>query len=64
MAEWDTERFTSLVAGLAGTDRDGAEPAAAAVLNTLAEHLTRGEAADGLERLPAELQPHLHTPGP
>ncbi|MCU1660708.1 MAG: hypothetical protein JWR58_773 [Pseudonocardia sp.] len=64
MAEWDTERFTSLVAGLAGTDRDGAERAAAAVLNTLAEHLTRGEAADVLERLPAELQPHLHTPGP
>jgi uncharacterized protein (DUF2267 family) len=60
----DTERFTELVAGLAGTDREGAERATEAVLSTLAEHLTRGEAADVLERLPAELQPYMHTPGP
>jgi uncharacterized protein (DUF2267 family) len=59
----DTERFTELVASLAGTDRDGAERAAAVVLTTLAEHLNRGEAADVLVRLPPELQPYLHTPG-
>jgi uncharacterized protein (DUF2267 family) len=59
----DTERFTSLVAALAGTDADGAARATEAVLSTLAEHLTRGEAADVLERLPAELQPYMHTPG-
>lgn len=59
----DTERFLTLVAEFANTDRDGAVRATAAVLTTLAEHLSRGEAADLLGRLPPELQPYLHTPG-
>jgi uncharacterized protein (DUF2267 family) len=59
----DTDRFTTLVGQFAGIDRDSAERATAAVLSTLAEHLSRGEAADVLRRLPPELQPYLHTAG-
>jgi uncharacterized protein (DUF2267 family) len=33
------------------------------VLTTLAEHLSRGEAADLLALLPPELQPYVHTAG-
>ena len=58
----DTDRFLTLVADLARTDRERAERATAAVLGTLAEHLSRGEAADLLERLPPELQGYVYTP--
>jgi uncharacterized protein (DUF2267 family) len=59
----DTERFLTLVAELADIDRDGAERATSAVLTTLGEHLTRGEAADVVRLLPPELQGYLFSPG-
>jgi len=59
----DSDRFTTLVGQFAGIDRDSAERVTAAVLSTLAEHLSRGEAADVLGRLPPALQPYLHTAG-
>lgn len=59
----DIDRFTTLVAQLAGIDRASSQRVVEAVLSTLAEHLSRGEAADVLVRLPPELQPYLHTAG-
>jgi uncharacterized protein (DUF2267 family) len=53
----DRERFISIVAGATGLDRDGAERATRAVLQTLADHLDRGEARDLADQLPPELAP-------
>ena len=50
-----------IVATLAGTDEDHAERAAQAVLTTLAERISAGEARDLAERLPAPLSAWLHT---
>ena len=45
----------------AGIDEAAAEHAARATLTTLAERLSRGQARDLLEQLPAEIKPWLHT---
>jgi uncharacterized protein (DUF2267 family) len=50
-----------LVANLAHTDRDQAERTAQAVLTTLAERISAGEARDLAEQLPAPLSGWLHT---
>jgi uncharacterized protein (DUF2267 family) len=60
----DTDRFLTLVERSAGIDRNSAERTTAAVLTVLAEHLSRGEAAAVLEKLPNELRPYLYTTGP
>jgi uncharacterized protein (DUF2267 family) len=59
----DTVQFVTRVAQIAGLDRATARRVCEAVLSTVAEHLTRGEAADVLKRLPAELQPYVYSPG-
>lgn len=50
-----------LVANLAGTDRDQAERALHAVLATLAERISAGEARDLAEQLPVPLGGWLYT---
>jgi uncharacterized protein (DUF2267 family) len=50
-----------IVAGVAQVDREQAERAARAVLETLAERLSAGEARDLAERVPAPLNAWLHT---
>ncbi|NMH96993.1 DUF2267 domain-containing protein [Pseudonocardia acidicola] len=57
----DYEQFITLVQQMTKRDRGGTERAVQAVLTTLAEHLSKTEAADVMERLPPELQPYLYT---
>ncbi|WP_214368817.1 DUF2267 domain-containing protein [Pseudonocardia sp. H11422] len=57
----DYERFMTLVQQMTKLDRAAAERATQATLTTLAEHLSKTEAADVMERLPPELQGYLHT---
>jgi uncharacterized protein (DUF2267 family) len=52
-----------IVAGLAHSDRQQAEGATRAVLRTLAERLSKGEAIDLAEQLPPPLAAWLHTTG-
>jgi uncharacterized protein (DUF2267 family) len=59
----DHEQFLTMVAQIAHTDRDTAERASQIVLTVLGQHLTRGEAADVLRRLPEELQAYAWSPG-
>jgi uncharacterized protein (DUF2267 family) len=57
----DHERFIGLVEQAAGLDRAAAEGATQAVLQTLAERLSAGEARDLIEKLPPEIAPWLAT---
>jgi uncharacterized protein (DUF2267 family) len=57
----DYERFIDMVGRFGHLDREGAERATGAVLQTLAERLSRGEARDLLEQLPAEMKPWIYT---
>jgi uncharacterized protein (DUF2267 family) len=50
-----------IVAGIAHSDREQAEGAVRAVLTTLAERLSKGEALDLAEQLPEPLAAWLHT---
>ena len=59
----DYEQFLTMVAQIAHTDRDTAERASQIVLTVLGQHLTRGEAADVLRRLPEGLQAYAWSPG-
>jgi len=59
----DYEQFLTMVAQIAHTDQDTAERASQIVLTVLGQHLTRGEAADVLRSLPAELQAYAWSPG-
>lgn len=59
----DHQQFLTMVAQLADDDLDAAERAAEIVLTVLGQHLTRGEAADVVRRLPAELQAYAWSPG-
>jgi uncharacterized protein (DUF2267 family) len=60
--EWITRRSSgSSGRRLAGLDREAAERALQAVLQTLAERLLRGEARRLLQELPAELKPWIYT---
>jgi uncharacterized protein (DUF2267 family) len=60
----DHERFLSIVAQAAGIDRDQAEGAVRAALQTLGERISAGEARDLAEQLPPEAAPWLATTGP
>ena len=51
----DHESFVRIVEGALGTSRDDAERAVRATLQTLAEHLDRGEARDVAAELPPEI---------
>jgi uncharacterized protein (DUF2267 family) len=55
----DHGEFIEIVAGSAGVDREDAERASRAVLETLAERIDAGEARDLAELLPPELAPQL-----
>lgn len=57
----DYERFIDLVAHALGGDRELAERASRATLQTLAERITAGEARDLAAELPPELAPWLAT---
>jgi uncharacterized protein (DUF2267 family) len=57
----DNDRFLATVERRLHTDRDRAQLAVAAVLESLAERLSRGEARDLVERLPVELSVWLLT---
>jgi uncharacterized protein (DUF2267 family) len=57
----DYERFMAIVQEAAGVGRGDAEAAAHAVLQTLAERLSAGEARDLGQQLPDELGPWLGT---
>jgi uncharacterized protein (DUF2267 family) len=59
----DHQQFLTTVAPLADDDLETAERASEIVLTVLGEHLTRGEAADVVRRLPAELQAYAWSPG-
>src|SRR6187200_2195595 len=52
-----------IVAAIAHLDREQAERATRAVLTTLAERLSKGEALDLAEQLPPSLAAWLHTTG-
>jgi uncharacterized protein (DUF2267 family) len=60
----DHEAFIDVVSSGAALDRDGAERAARATLQTLAERIDRGEARDLAARLPAEVAPWIATTSP
>jgi uncharacterized protein (DUF2267 family) len=60
----DYERFLHVVEQAAGAGREQAVTAAHATLQTLAEHLDRGEARDLAALLAPELAPWIGTPGP
>ncbi len=60
----DGDRFYALVAQAAGEDRDHAARATSAVLATLAERLSPGEARDLAARLPPEVAPWMATTDP
>jgi uncharacterized protein (DUF2267 family) len=55
----EPDEFIDRVSGRAGLDRDGAERAANAVLETLAERIAGGEVDDLAESLPPPLRPAL-----
>ncbi|MEA2323593.1 MAG: hypothetical protein QOD81_3443, partial [Solirubrobacteraceae bacterium] len=57
----DHAAFLELVQEGAGLDREAAERLTRATLETLAEHLARGEADDLAAELPPELAAWLHT---
>jgi uncharacterized protein (DUF2267 family) len=57
------EEFLTIVRTAAGVDRESAERATRATLQTLAERLPRGEALDLVAELPPEIGPYLHTAG-
>ena len=57
------EEFLSRVQRRAGLDRDLAEAVTQAVLSTLADRITRGEAEDLAAELPAQLRPWLLMTG-
>jgi uncharacterized protein (DUF2267 family) len=57
----DHEKFIDLVAAEAGVDRDGAERAVHATLQTLAERIDREEARQLAAQLPPEVAPWLAT---
>jgi uncharacterized protein (DUF2267 family) len=57
----DHEAFIDVVSAAAGLDRDGAERATRATLQTLAERIDRGEARALAARLPPELAPWVAT---
>jgi uncharacterized protein (DUF2267 family) len=59
----DYEEFMVIVAEAGDLDQVGAERAARATLQTLAERLSKGEARDLLEQSPAELKPLLYREG-
>ncbi len=59
-----TERFLTTVEQKASVSREDAERATRAVLTTLAERISEGEARDIAELLPPELSPWLHTTTP
>jgi uncharacterized protein (DUF2267 family) len=58
----DHERFITLVSEGAGTDRDGAERAMRATLQTLAERVVREELRQIAAMLPPEVAPWLASP--
>jgi uncharacterized protein (DUF2267 family) len=60
----DHEAFIDAVATAVSLDREGAERATRAVLQTLAERVDSGEARDLAARLPAELAPWIATTTP
>jgi uncharacterized protein (DUF2267 family) len=60
----DASQFFAVVAEDVGVERDEAERATQAVLETLAEHLARGEADDLAAQLPPEVAAWLHTTTP
>jgi uncharacterized protein (DUF2267 family) len=53
--------FIQITQREAALDADAAERAAQATLTTLAERLSRGQARDLLQQLPAEMKPWLYT---
>lgn len=55
----DYERFLEIVQAEIGGDRDRAERATRAVLQTLGERIERGEARDLAVRMPPELAPYI-----
>jgi uncharacterized protein (DUF2267 family) len=59
----DHDQFVAVVEQVAGVDRQAAERATRATLQTLAERLSREEARDLVEQLPPELGPWLVTDG-
>ena len=60
----DHDRFISFVSGAAQIDREQAQRATQATLQTLAERIDRGEARDLAEQLPPELAPWIATTTP
>ena len=60
----DATGFFTVVAEAAGVERDEAERATRAVLETLAERLAKGEADDLAAELPPEVAASLHTATP
>jgi uncharacterized protein (DUF2267 family) len=60
----DYEAFIDVVRAAAALDRDDAERATRATLQTLAERIDRGEARDLAARLPAEVAPWIATTSP
>src|SRR5579875_2783955 len=53
------DEFITKVAGRADVSLERADALTAAVLRTLAERISGGEARDLADQLPAELKPHL-----
>ena len=60
----DYERFLTIVEHASGFTGESAERAVTAVLRTLAERLSVGEARDLVEELPPQLGPYLFTADP
>jgi uncharacterized protein (DUF2267 family) len=60
----DKERFLEIVQGAADIDRETAERATRATLETLAERIAEGEARDLAMQVPAEIAPYLGAKGP
>lgn len=60
----DYEQFITMVEQQTRLDRDGAKRATRATLETLAQRLSKGEARDLLEQLPAEMKPWIYTESP
>ncbi|MCW2947353.1 MAG: hypothetical protein JWR24_4070 [Actinoallomurus sp.] len=57
----DYQQFIQITQRNAGLSAEAAERAAQAALTTLAERLSKGEARDLLEQLPAEMKPWVYT---
>src|SRR4051794_38067713 len=60
----DYREFLKTVSEHAGVPSDEAQRAVGAVLTTLAERITGGEARDIAAQLPAEVRPYLQSPEP